>query len=97
VEKFNFLNFLANILIGMGSGILGAIIYRDLTFQNSKKVKVKICDYIIKRFKKMKDNNIPALQLKIKNISSKDLADLEVKIFGIKYYDSGKYHQNTYR
>ena len=82
---------LLNVVVGLISGVAGAEVYRRATFGRSKKTDIEICDYVIKRFK---SNGVPALQVKIKNNSPKDLADVEVKIFGIEYYDSEKYHQN---
>jgi hypothetical protein len=76
---------------GIIAGLISAELYRRVAFKRSKKVEIIICDYAIKRFKK---NNIPVLQVKIKNNSPKDLAGIEVKIFGIEYFDSEKYHQN---
>ena len=80
-----------NGIIGIVSGLVVAETYRRTSFNRSKKVDIQICDYAIKRFNK---KSTPVLQVKIKNNSSKDLAEIEVKIFGIEYYDSEKFHQN---
>ena len=85
------INIIVSSITGTITGILASALYRKITFILSKKANIKICKYVIKRFTK---NNVPAIQVKIKNESKKELADIYVKLFGITYYDSNKYHQN---
>lgn len=82
---------ITGIITGVIAGVLASALYRKMTFSRSKKAKIEICDYVIKRFTK---ENVPAIQAKIKNESNRDLADVYVKLFGVTYYDSDKYHQN---
>ena len=82
---------ITGITTGIIAGILASALYRRMTFNRSKKANIEICDYVIKRYTK---DNVPAIQVKIKNESNKDLADVYVKLFGVTYYDSDKYHQN---
>jgi len=80
--------FLSNIFVGVLSGIIGAVIYRIMSY-NAKPI-MEICGYIIKSFN---SKNTPVLRVKIINKNKTELADVKVKLYGINYNDAQKRHQ----
>jgi len=79
-----FINIFIGIISGLISGYIVSVYYRNKTYSN--KPKLKICSNLIKYEE-------DAIIVKIFNNTKRELFDLQVRLYGIKYLDIEKKSQ----